>query len=288
MKKYIYHLFMLLLATATMTSCAEEEGTEPGNDSNPAVIVYQYKASRPNNPDNDVVIRFATNSRTTEAYYLAETAADKNKRIASLGKEGYMDYVVSNGTKVADISGASNVDVILTDLYGEITITAVAVGDGAKTSSETTFTGLAWTDVASGTYHFTNQSVSGTPSATISGMASIPTVLQVCTTDANLYRFTDVFGKGYHLKINLIDIKGSDAGGEYQFFRIPSGETSFVAGKNGPVSVRDVGYWQGDDTFVTEGGYESGIYANHECFLFITYHVTAGVLGYGYDSFIPN
>ena len=68
MKKYIYNLFMVLLATAAMISCTNDEGTEPGNDTNPNIVLYQYKASRPNNPDNDIVLRFAANSKTTEAY----------------------------------------------------------------------------------------------------------------------------------------------------------------------------------------------------------------------------
>ena len=44
MKKYIYSLFAVLLATATMTSCTEEEGSVPGNDAQPNVVVYAYTA----------------------------------------------------------------------------------------------------------------------------------------------------------------------------------------------------------------------------------------------------
>lgn len=282
MKKYIYSLFAVLFATAALTSCTEEEGTEPGNDSAPSVIIYQYAASRPNNPDNDIVVRFATNSKTTEAYYLVEKTAEKKSRIASMGEEGYKDYVVSNGVKINGISGASNADVTITDLYGAYTITAVAVSGKAKSASETTFTGLEWNDVASGTYYF------GASQNLIAalGLTSTPTTLQVCTTDANLYRFKDVFGTGYSLKINLIDYTGSDDGGEYQFFRIPVAETSFTYGSHGAVGVRDVGYWQGSDAWVTENGYESGMYADHSCFLCIQYFVAAGNLGYGYDEFV--
>ena len=31
MKKYIYSLFMMILAVGGMISCSEEEGTNPGN-----------------------------------------------------------------------------------------------------------------------------------------------------------------------------------------------------------------------------------------------------------------
>ncbi len=281
MKKYIYNLFMVLLATATMTSCTDDEGTESGNDTNPNIVLYQYKASRPNNPDNDIVLRFAANSKTTEVYYLVEKTADKDVHITSMGKDAYMDYVVSNGTKVNDISGASNADVIVTDLYGEYTITAVAVGENSKTSAETTFSGLSWTDVVTGTYYFFNAEKLGISPTS-------PTVLQVCTTDANLYRFKDVFGAGYHLKINLIDYKGSNEGGEYQFFRVPATDTPYVYGNYGTVNVRDIGYFQNNDAFVTEGGYESGMYSNYNCFIYVQYYISAGNLGYNYDEFIAD
>jgi hypothetical protein len=281
MKKYIYKLFsVLFVAAAVMTSCVEEPGTEPGNDPNPAITIYKYAVSKPLNIDNDVALRFAANSRTTEAYYLAEKTADKNTRIASTGEDGYMDYVVSKGVKINGISGESVVDVTLTDLYGEYTITAVAVSGGAKTSATTVFVGLDWTTLATGTYYFFN--------ASRIGISSNPTTLQVCTTDDKLYRFKDVFGTGYHMKINLLDLKGKDSGGEYTFFRIPTTDTPFTYGDYGAVSVRDVGYWQGNDAYVTEGGYESGMYANYSCFICIQYFVSGGSLGYGYDEFVPD
>jgi hypothetical protein len=280
MKKYIYRLFIILLSTAAMASCVEEEGTEPGNDSQPAITVYKYAVSRPYNVDNDIKLRFAANSRTTEAYYLAEKTTDKATRIASVGENGYNDYVVSNGTKISGISGASDVDVMLTDLYGEYTITAVAVGGGAKSSVAIEFVGLDWNTLATGTYYFFNSSRIG--------ISSNPATLQVCTTNDKLYRFKDVFATGYHMKINLLDLTGKDADGEYTFFRIPATETPFQYGTYGTVSVRDVGYWQGSDAWVTENGYESGMYANYYCFVCIQYFVSAGSLGYGYDEFVPD
>lgn len=280
MKKYIYRLFIVFLATVALSSCTEEEGSVPGNDSKPVVTVYQYKASRPLNIDNDILVRFAANNKTTEAYYLVEKTADRNDHIAALGESGYNEYVVSNGTKLSTISGESDVLVTVTDLYGEYTITAVAVGGGIKTSATTSFTGLAWEDVVSGTYHFFKPSIMG-------DMVSTSTTLQICTTDENLYRFKDLYGTGYHLKINLIDLKGTDEDGEYTFFRIPATDTPFTY-NNGIVNVRDIGYWQGSDAWVTERGYESGMYSDYSCFLFIQYYYSGGNLGYNYDMFIPD
>lgn len=288
MKKYIFRIFIAFLAIAVTTSCTEDEGTDPGNDSSPVITLYKYKVSKPLNPDNDVILRLAANSPTSEAYYLVEKTTDRNDHITSMGEEGYKDYVVSNGIKVNDISGESNADITLTDLFGEYTITVVAVGGGSKTSTATVFNGLDWTDVAAGTYVFATQSVGGTPSASVSGMPSHPTTLQICTTDDKLYRFKDVFGTGYHVKINLLNLKGTDADGEYTFFRVPVADTPFTFGSHGAVGIRDIGYWQNNDAFVTENGYESGMYADHSCFVFIQYFVSAGNVGYGYDMFIPD
>jgi hypothetical protein len=280
MKKYIYKLCIAFIATATIASCSGDEGAVPGSDSKPVITVYQYKTSRPYNVDNDIIVRFATNNQTTEAYYLAEKTVDANARITSIGEEAYTDYVVANGTKLADVSGESNVDVTLIDLYGDYTITAVAVGKGIKTSAKTTFIGIDWSTVATGTYLF------GTAGKKVSGVESNPTVLQVCTTDDKLYRFKDVFGSGYHLKINLINLTGTDADGEYRFFRVPVAETPYTYGTYGAVGVRDIGYWQGSDAWVTDNGYESGMYADYNCFIYIQWFVSAGNIGYNYDFFV--
>ncbi len=277
MKKYINRLFIAFISAMALVSCSEDEGTVPGNDNKPVVTIYQYTPGRPYSADNDLIVRFAANNQTEEAYYLVEKTADKNTQIASVGEEGYMERVVSNGVRLSGISGESNVDVTLTDLYGDYTITAVAVGKSTKTATEITFSGLDWTDVVSGTYYFAFDNVTG--------MSSRPTVLQVCTTDANLYRFKDVFETGYHLKIELIDYKDTDADGEYQFFRIPATDTPFTYGDYGTVYVRDIGYWY-SEAYVTEYGYESGMYEDYNCFLCIQYYVTAGNLGFTYDFFI--
>jgi len=285
MKKNIYQLFIALLAFGFITSCVDDEGTLPGNDSEPVATVYQYAPSRPYNADNDIIIRVAANDKTVEAYYLVEKTAD-----ISMSESAYMDYVVSNGTKLAGISGESTADVILTNLFGDYTITVVAVGNGTKTSAKTTFSGLDWTDVATGTYYFAGSGFTASATANLQNLfgTSTPTVLQVCTTDSKLYRFKDVFGAGYSMKINMLTLTGNDEDGEYTFFRIPVAETPAIYGNYGTVSVRDIGYWQGSDAWVTDNGYESGMYGDYYCFLFIQYFVSAGSLGYGYDFFVPD
>lgn len=279
MKKYIYSLFAVLLATAAMTSCTAEEGTVPGNDKDPNVVVYSYTAKKPYNEDNDVALRLAFNNQVESAYYLAEKASEKESRLASLGEEGYMDYVVSNGTKIGDVT--SNTDLTLTDMYGKYAITIVVANGTKKTFASTEFTGLEWADVVTGTYFFAvNTSVTG---------ESAPTTLQVCTTDNTLYRLKDVFGKDSHMKIQLLpDYTATDDDGTYTYFRIPATETPFTYGNYGTVSVRDIGYWQGSSAWITDNGYESGMYEDYSCFFYIQYFVSKGSMGYKYEYFIPD
>lgn len=150
MKKYIYSLIMVLLVTATMTSCAEDEGTNPGNDSNPHVVLYQYEPGGSYNADNDVILRIAANNKTTEVYYLAELATEKESHVASMGDSGYMDHIIQNGTKVEGFSNTLNVDVVLTGMVGEYIITVVAVNGNTKTATETSFVGLRWDPIGIG------------------------------------------------------------------------------------------------------------------------------------------
>lgn len=288
MKKYIESLLLLCVAAFTLTACSEEEGTNPGGDGNPNVVVYQYTPGQPYNADNDITLRFATNNKVEAVYYLAEAEADYNSHIADMGEAGYNDYVVENGTQVEGIEGQSNVDVTLTDMMGTYYITAVAVSGNQKKAYTTTFTGLAWEDVVSGTYIFNAQPVSGSAI----GLPNTPTTLQVCTTDPTLYRFKDLFGEGYSMKLNMLDLQGQDESGTYRFFRVPEMATPYsiklTDGNSYQLSVMDIGYFQDDESLVTAGGYESGMYEDGYCFVCVAYTVSAGTLVYGYDYFVPN
>ncbi len=152
MKKNIFNLFLLVFTVIFASSCKEEQGTEPGNDPNPMITVYNYPVSKPNNPDNDIAIRVAANSKVNEGYYLAEKVTEKAERLKSLGEEGYKDYVVSNGKKIEGLAGNSSADMLLKGLIGEYKITIVGVGSGSKVSSEIFFDGLDWQNIGSGTF----------------------------------------------------------------------------------------------------------------------------------------
>ena len=275
----------VLLSMLAFTACSEDNGTAPGGDSQASVIMYNYEAAEPLNPDNDVCYRFVFNNQTSAAYYLAEKTADKEAR--QMSEDAYADYVVNNGTKIElkedQQSGGYDADLTLTGLYGEYTITTVAVGGNVKKTVSATFLGLDWNDVATGTYTFGNSNVQF-----LVGMASNTTTLQVCTTDETLYRFKDVFGEGKHLKINLLlDKQGEDEDGTYTFFRVKDQKLGAQYQGN-DAYVRDIGYWQGDDSYVTDYGFESGMYEDYSCFLYLQCHIGSTNYGYKYDFFAPD
>lgn len=271
--------------TFCFTSCKEDNGTEPGTDSQPAATIYTYEPSAPLNPDNDVNIRFVCNSKTSEAYYLVEKTTEKEAH--KMSEAAYADFVVANGTKLQltedKHSGGKVSEVTVAGLLGDYTITAVAANGGTKTSATKTFRGLMWEDVVKGTYMYSNANVQ----FLMGEITSRPTTLQICTTDETLYRFKDAFGEGMHMKINLLpDLVGEDEGGVYTFFRVKDQMISEFQGNK--VYVRDIGYWQGDDKYVTDHGFESGMYEDYSCFIYIQCHIGSTNYGYGYDYFIPD
>ena len=273
MKKYINSFIFAFIGLVALTACSEENGTEPGNDSNPVVTVYKYEAALPLSADNDVVVRVAANSAVQKAYYLAEKTSDKEAR--NLSEEAYADYVVSNGKAVDGLNSTNPVDLAITDMMGDYTITVVGVKDNQKQSANVTFKGLDWRDITTGTYYFFNTSRLGVESAA--------TTLQYCANVANLYRLKDVFGAGYSLKFNGTGSKGSDKDGNFEVVSVAAQPTSFTFKDYGTVSVRDVATWQNSDDYLDNAMYENGY-----CYFWVQYFVSAGNLGYGYDEFVPD
>lgn len=273
MKRNIYSLLVAVLGMMTFAACTEDAGTTPGSDSQATVTLYQYTAEDPYDSDCDVRVRIAANSATTEAYALAETAAEKEQHVAQLGTEGYNDYVVANGEKLSEIHGASIQDKVFTGLKGENVITVVAVGGGSKKASEIQFTGISWTDVATGTYYFSVANIQRIYAS------EVTTTLQYCDSDPSSYRFKNLFGSGKHLKFTKTSSTYTDGGA---VCRVAAQATPLTFGSYGTVNVRDVATWQNDDSFLDCALYDDGYF-----YAWVQYFVTAGNLGYGYDEFVP-
>ena len=273
MKKHIYRLFIAIVTMAFFTACEEEMGTEPGNDSQATVTLYQYAVGEGYDGDCDVAIRIAANSATTEAYAIAETKEAKEQRIASVGENGYADYVVQNGEKLSEIKGASIQDKVFTGLKGECIITVVAVGNGDKKAAQTSFTGISWSDVAKGTYYFSVANINKIYAE------SKAVTLQVCDSDPTSYRFKNLFGDNNHLKFTKTAESNSDGGA---ICRVPAQITPLTFGTHGEVGVRDVATWQNDDSYL-----DCALYNDGNFYVWVQYFVSAGSLGHGYDEFIP-
>lgn len=283
MKRYIYILAAALLGFS-FTSCEENLGTEPGNDKLPAVVVYKYAPSSEYDSDTDQRVRFVSNGKVSKAAYLVEKVADKDAFIASQGESAYAEKVLSQGTAIS-FSADGVAETVVTGMTGDYAITAAASDGSQTTMRAANFSGIAWDPNSSieGTYYLGRANIQN-----FLGATSFPATLQRHETDATLYRVKGALGPGTKITFRLIDQKGEDADGVYTFFRIPAQETPYSYGSYGTMSVRDVGYWQGDDAWVTDNGYESGMYADNSCFFCIQYYVSAGSLGYTYDYFIPD
>ena len=283
MKKLLYSL-LIAFGAVTMVACSDSEGTNPGNDGTPAVTIYQYAPGAEYNPDNDVMLRFVANSATKELYYLAEKTEDKEAYVEANGAAAYADYVIENGTKFEDASVAN--DVVETGMEGPYSITAVCVAGSKKVQYTSEFLGLSWSTLATGTYNY--------GILADYGFTSAPTTLQKCDMDENLYRFKDLGGEGAHLKFTTLPgYTAEDDYGQYTYIRVEPQATAYTFGNYGTVFTRDIGYWQNNASFVTDGGYHGGIYTSGDTnyvFLMLQYYVASGAsFGYNaYDEFLPD
>lgn len=282
--KNILHIIAAGVVFSLLVACSEKLGTEPGNDPTPKATIYQYAPGEGYNSDEDVVVRFVSNGKVEKLFYLVEPADEKESFINENGESEYAKKVLSEGLEVPSAELKSYNDT-LTGLAGTYAVTAAAVSGGETILSESVFYGLSWSTLSSGTYTFKVLSDMG--------LAPAQTEFQVCDTDPNLYRFKDVFKPGYSLKIvALPEYTNTDDYGTYTFCRVPVQDTGFSYGDYGAIGVRDIGYWQGDASYVTDGGFESCYYTDGpkkgNLYIYVQYYVSAGNLGYNYDSYVPD
>lgn len=287
MKKYISKFFMVMAILAFATSCTEDEGSEPGGDKNPVVTVYQYATVPPNNPDNDVTLRVAANSATQGVYYFAEQTSAKTAR--NMSDDQYAEYVEKNGTKVTltpdSAAGGYAADIVVKDLKGENTISVVAVNGNNRSLKTVSFTGLEWIDVTKGTFYF-----SATAQQALGVGPEKSTTLQYLKSDPTLYRFEDLYGTGYSLKMTMTKDTSSDTNDDLTFLRVDSQSLPFSFSSYGTISVRDIATWQNDESYATNLNLGCYMYTNkykNNVTLNLQYFVSAGNLGYDTEYFAP-
>ena len=286
MKKYI-SILASIAAVLALASCEKDQfGTVPGNDTEPHAIISVTVPGLPNDPDCDAFVRIAANNATTDVYYLAELESAKTAR--GMSDEAYADYVVSNGTKASlsnsDYDGSRGADVLMPKLFGQNVISVVAVGNGGKYLTSASYYGLKWNDVATGTYKFGSSAIYNT----LGVRSKDGVVLQQSDDDPTDFRFKNLYKEGNHLQIKLYpNYTAEDEDGVYTFVRVPSQATGLNHASYGAMSIRDAGYRYGDDAYIFEGGYEGGMYADYNVFLYLSVQVSAGNFGFAYDYFIP-
>ncbi len=277
MKKYIS--LIAAVAALVFTACEQIAGTEPGNDPNPNVIVYTYAPGGEYNPDNDVAIRVAANNKVEELYYFLEPAADFDANLEAKGESGYADYVKANGQKAelvnSDIDGAKVFNAIITGIKGENRIAVAGFSSSASDLAYTSFTGLSWTDLANGTY-------SSETMAKL-GAGPVPAKLQKCDQIEGRYRFPDLYTPGFHRVFEVVGSAQKDKDGDtFYNVRVANQPIGLSYGNYGMISARDVATWQGSDDYLQNNVY----YPDYNYVdIWTQYNVSAGNLGYGYDTF---
>ena len=123
------------------------------------------------------------------------------------------------------------------------------------------------------------------------GVKETECALEICTTNNSLYRLRDVFGTGYSMKMQLLDVQGEDEDGVYTLFRVPASNTPWQvklsSGAICDVFVEDIGYWQGNASFVTGvSGYENGFYEDGSAFFRLAWMADGvGCVSYTSPSF---
>ena len=288
MKKHIAQSLLLMVSALAFTACEVDEGTEPGGDSKPSVTIYSLSTTAPNDPDVDATFRVATNRKTAHLYYLAVPASDA----ASLSSDATIaEQATTKGTEVTlhtdTVGGGYVADAVVKDMVGKYNV--YFVGTDANGNNPVvraaSFTGLEWINVAKGTYNFADRSQSclGKP-------ATQAATLQYLKTDPTRYRFKSLYGVGYSLVLNKTTSKGSDKYGDYTFYRVEAQNTPFSFSSYGTVSVRDIGYWQGDDSYAFSPSYGCFIYdtgATNTAVLNMQLFVSAGSLGMISEEFDP-
>lgn len=285
MRKHTKRLLLLIIPALALAGCTEDFGTEPGNDNAPAVSVFTYNTAAPNDPDVDATYRVAVNNKTDKLYYLAEPATSTAESDGIVAQR-----VVSQGTEVVlgtdSVTGGRVADVVVKNMVGEYNVHFVAAKGNQLTLNTQSFTGLEWVDAATGTYYFSarGQAYLGMP-------ASKAATLQYLKTAPTQYRFKNLYGIGYSLVLNKTSESGADDYDTFDFYRVPSQQTPASYGSYGTISVRDIGYWQNDDSYAFSEGYGCYVYNNalkHSAIISIQYFVSAGSLGNAWDQFVAD
>lgn len=255
MKKNIYRLVVLAMAIFGVTACHPEfEGQMPGNDKEPMAALYAFaptKADGAYDADTDLRLIITGNDKTQQVFYKAFKTSDRE----GMSETQVISEVLSSGQSVSN--PGEGVNVFVTGMQGNYTISAVAVNGSKQNLTETTFFGLTWTDVCTGRLRTRFADQATTAYEYLTGV-----VLQKNEDQPGLYRLKNPFGTGVNLQISVTpsheeyDASGwaNEGDGDYfglpipyQYIHIAKTALGFEAGAYGEVSVGDYTSVRGSD-----------------------------------------
>lgn len=283
--KQIKYIIALSAAVALLASCMQkEEPYVPGEPdlansyriSFPEQVVTPYEVD-PNDPAASTVTitatRKVTSGKITVPLVIEQVPFDE-------------DFVFEN-TELVFEDGQETAQFKVTFTKAEVGkeyTCHVMVADpqyASMYSSEDTpfisfsFLKVAWETLATGTLDswYAEDQVPGV-------------TFQHCLTFPERYRFIDPYDEGFDLLFTTYgEEKTDDDGDTYFNCRVAPTMTPATYGSYGNISYRDLGYWQGDDSF----GEWNTFYPDYNAVtLCLQWYVTAGSLGWGREIFIPN
>ena len=269
------HILLALLPLAFVACDDEQEGSNPGSDSEPNVVLYQFTSNDAEAPDAYTRIRLAYNSATEGLYLLSEGEADYKANYNG-DDAAYAQHVIAAGTKV-DTDASLNYETEIDGRGSRHYITAVAVkGSSVSVSKTVSFLGVNWIQVA-GTESYVYTNFGGEVSNA---------VLEQSDVEPKNYRlrgvsYAGVLGNGGTMDLYftvLTDKKGNELGGDgYRFVSVKSQATGCEYDDFGGVSIRDIATYTKDDSYATSS-YGSIITDDNVVVLVLNVYVDAGNL----------
>lgn len=283
--KQIKYIFALSAAVALLASCMQkEEPYVPGEPdlansyriSFPEQVVTPYEVD-PNDPAASTVTitatRKVTSGKITVPLVIEQVPFDE-------------DFVFEN-TELVFEDGQETAQFKVTFTKAEVGkeyTCHVMVADpqyASMYSSEDTpfisfsFLKVAWETLATGTLD------SWWAEGVIPGVT-----LQHCVTFPERYRFVDPYEDGWDLVFTTFGDEKKDKEGKAYFnCRVAPTVTSTVYGPYGNVTIKDLGYWQGDDKYAAMNTF----YPDSKAVtLYIQWSVSLGNIGYGAEVFKPS
>ncbi|MBQ1647442.1 MAG: hypothetical protein II047_03075 [Bacteroidales bacterium] len=283
--KQIKYIFALSAAVALLASCMQKaEPYVPGEPdqansyriSFPEQTVTSYEVD-PNDPAASTVTitatRKVTSGKITVPLVIEQVPFDKDFAFENT------ELVFEDGQETAQFK----VTFTKAEVGKEYTC-HIMVADpkyASLYSSEDTpfisftFVKVAWETLATGTLD------SWWAEGEIPGVT-----LQHCVTFPERYRFVDPYKDGWDLLFTTFGDEKTDKEGKAYFnCRVAPTETSTVYGPYGNVTIKDVGYWQGDDKYAELNTF----YPDSKAVtLYIQWSVSLGSIGAGQEVFTPN